>query len=130
MMKRIGVDKNMFQVNSPPDLKAAEVDLPDLPATVVRYFTTESEYKKRLPKTIEVWRGRFSENEVIFEAEVDTIPSLKLGKGSEPLALGVAQGETCRPATFWNAQRRINMGATHISLISYTITLTVGIPFL
>lgn len=74
MMKRIGVDKNMFQASSPADMKAAGVDLPDLPPTVVRYFTTQSEYKKRLPKTIEAWRERFSDKEVIFETEIDTIP--------------------------------------------------------
>ena len=74
-MKRIGVHKNMFQAGSPVDIKAAGADLPDLPPTVVRYFTTESEYKKRLPKTIEAWRERFSDKEVIFEAEIDAIPN-------------------------------------------------------
>ncbi|MCL5028414.1 MAG: toll/interleukin-1 receptor domain-containing protein [Bacteroidetes bacterium] len=32
----------------------------------LRYFTSESEYKKKFPKTIEAWRDRFKERKVIF----------------------------------------------------------------
>ncbi|HME00578.1 MAG TPA: hypothetical protein VKM93_25005 [Terriglobia bacterium] len=72
--KRFSVNRYIFEAGSAPDMKGAPADPPDLPPTVVRYFTTESEYKKRLPKTIEAWRARFSEREVIFENEIDTIP--------------------------------------------------------
>jgi hypothetical protein len=41
---------------------------------VVRYFTTECEYKNRLPATIENWRARFKNIEVIFHSCVDFIP--------------------------------------------------------
>jgi hypothetical protein len=57
------------------DVKAFGADVPAAPPTVVRYFTTEREFKKRLPKTIEAWRERFSDKEVIFANEFDTIPS-------------------------------------------------------
>jgi hypothetical protein len=42
---------------------------------VVRYFTTEREYQTTLPKTIEKWRDRFKDKNVIFDAEIDRIPS-------------------------------------------------------
>ena len=41
----------------------------------VRYFTTENEYRHKLPKTIENWRGRFKEKKVIFDSSVDRIPT-------------------------------------------------------
>lgn len=41
---------------------------------VVRYFTTEREYRQRLPKTIEHWRSRFQEKKVISDSDVDVIP--------------------------------------------------------
>jgi hypothetical protein len=41
---------------------------------VVRYFTTQSEWKTALPKTIEDWRSRFAEKEVVFHQIVDAIP--------------------------------------------------------
>jgi hypothetical protein len=40
----------------------------------VRYFTTERTFKDRIPKTIDKWRERFSEKEVIYLNEVDAIP--------------------------------------------------------
>jgi hypothetical protein len=39
----------------------------------VRYFTTEPAYKHHLPKTIEAWRSRFREKEVLFMDYVSTI---------------------------------------------------------
>jgi hypothetical protein len=41
---------------------------------VVRYFTTEREYRATLPKTIEKWRDRFKDKNVIFDTEIDRIP--------------------------------------------------------
>ena len=41
---------------------------------VVRYFTTESEWKARLPKTIESWRGGFKDKKVIFDHDVYLVP--------------------------------------------------------
>jgi hypothetical protein len=41
---------------------------------VVRYFTTEREYQATLPKTIEKWRERFKDKNVIFDTEIDRIP--------------------------------------------------------
>jgi hypothetical protein len=66
-------------LDSGPDLitvimKKIGADLPAAPPTVMRYFTTEREFKKRLPKTIEAWRERFRDKEVIFENEISTIP--------------------------------------------------------
>jgi hypothetical protein len=43
---------------------------------VVRYFTTEREFRERLPQTIEMWRGRFRGKSVVFANEVDAIPSV------------------------------------------------------
>ncbi|MFI5305475.1 MAG: TIR domain-containing protein [Nitrospiria bacterium] len=41
--------------------------------TVVRYFTTECDFKQRLPATIEKWRERFKEKEVVFQSSADII---------------------------------------------------------
>jgi hypothetical protein len=43
---------------------------------VVRYFTTEPEFKDHLPKTIEQWRQRFPTKEVVFGSEILVIPSI------------------------------------------------------
>jgi hypothetical protein len=43
---------------------------------VVRYFTTEREFRERLPQTIEMWRGRFRDKNVVFANEIDAIPSV------------------------------------------------------
>lgn len=43
---------------------------------VVRYFTTEREFRERLPQTIEMWRGRFRDKNVVFANEIDAIPSI------------------------------------------------------
>jgi hypothetical protein len=40
----------------------------------VRYFTTEHEYKTKLPVTIERWRERFSDRRVVFDSPVHRIP--------------------------------------------------------
>lgn len=37
---------------------------------VVRYFTTESEFTQRLPRTLEVWRERFPEKPVVFDSPI------------------------------------------------------------
>jgi hypothetical protein len=42
---------------------------------VVRYFTTECEYKAKLPNTIEKWRERFKDKSIIFDAQINRIPS-------------------------------------------------------
>jgi hypothetical protein len=76
MTKRIGAAKQMFQAGRAGSSDPAQGDFPGLPPTVVRYFTTQDEYKKHLPKTIEKWRERFSDKKVIFEHEIDTISSL------------------------------------------------------
>lgn len=41
---------------------------------IVRYFTTQSEWKDKLPKTIEAWRERFQDKEVAYHHVVDVIP--------------------------------------------------------
>jgi hypothetical protein len=41
---------------------------------IVRYFTTQREYKTKLPETIENWRQRFQEKEVVFDSGIDVIP--------------------------------------------------------
>ncbi|NDU85378.1 MAG: nucleotide-binding protein [Ferrovum sp.] len=41
---------------------------------IVRYFTTQHEWKVRLPKTIEKWREKFNEKEVVYESPVEVIP--------------------------------------------------------
>jgi hypothetical protein len=41
---------------------------------VVRYFTTEHEYKAKLPDTIEKWRERFKDKVIVFDAKIDRIP--------------------------------------------------------
>jgi hypothetical protein len=41
---------------------------------VVRYFTTENAFKKRMPQTIEKWRERFPEKEVVYEKNSAVIP--------------------------------------------------------
>jgi hypothetical protein len=43
-------------------------------ADVVRYFTTENEFKDRLPKTIQQWRQRFPDKKVLFENKIVTVP--------------------------------------------------------
>ena len=43
---------------------------------IVRYFTTEREFKNRLPKTIEQWRQRFPSKKVVLGSEIVAIPSL------------------------------------------------------
>jgi hypothetical protein len=42
---------------------------------VVRYFTTEREYQAALPITIEKWRERFKDKNIVFDAEIDRIPT-------------------------------------------------------
>ena len=42
---------------------------------VVRYFTTEGSYRERLPATIENWRKSFEDKPVIFDSEIDVMPS-------------------------------------------------------
>ncbi len=42
---------------------------------VVRYFTTEREYQATQPNTIEKWRERFKDKNIVFDAEIDRIPS-------------------------------------------------------
>lgn len=76
IMKRFGFDEKASQAGGSPDVKNGGASFPAIPPTVVRYFTTESGYKKCLPKTIEKWREGFSDKEVIFVDEVGTIPSL------------------------------------------------------
>ncbi len=44
----------------------------------VRYFTTQQEYRRRLPLTFERWRERFPKKEVVYISEVDSIPSFDL----------------------------------------------------
>ena len=41
---------------------------------VVRYFTTQHEWKVRLPKTIEKWRENFNGKEVVYDSPVEAIP--------------------------------------------------------
>lgn len=41
---------------------------------IVRYFTTQKDWKKRLPNTIENWRNNFLEKEVIYEHEIEIVP--------------------------------------------------------
>ena len=41
---------------------------------VVRYFTTEREYQATLPNTIEKWRERFKDKNIVFDAEIVHIP--------------------------------------------------------
>jgi hypothetical protein len=43
---------------------------------VVRYFTTERDFRERLPQTIESWRERFPDKNVVFANDVDIIPSV------------------------------------------------------
>lgn len=40
---------------------------------VVRYFTTQQEWKSRLPKTIEKWREKFNDKEVVYDSPVKLI---------------------------------------------------------
>lgn len=40
---------------------------------VVRYFTTQHEWKTRLPKTIEKWRENFDDKEVVYDSPVELI---------------------------------------------------------
>jgi hypothetical protein len=42
---------------------------------VVRYFTTEREYQATVPNTIEKWRERFKDKNIVFDSEIDRIPS-------------------------------------------------------
>ncbi len=42
----------------------------------VRYFTTEREFRERLPQTIERWRDRFRSKNVVFANDVDVIPGV------------------------------------------------------
>jgi hypothetical protein len=42
---------------------------------MVRYFTTQTKWKERLPNTIEEWRGRFSEHGVVPHHYTDRIPT-------------------------------------------------------
>jgi len=39
----------------------------------VRYFTTEQKYRDKLPVTLEHWRERFKEKEVVFVTDVDRV---------------------------------------------------------
>jgi len=43
---------------------------------VVRYFTTEQEFRERLPITIEKWRQPFADKKVEFASDVAVIPSV------------------------------------------------------
>jgi len=47
----------------------------------VRYFTTEPAYKRQLPKTIEQWRSKFKDKEVVYMDSVSTIPNEYGGLG-------------------------------------------------
>lgn len=40
---------------------------------VVRYFTTQTKWKDKLPKTIEQWREKFQEKEIVFHQCVDVV---------------------------------------------------------
>jgi len=42
----------------------------------VRYFTTEREFRERLPQTVDKWRDRFRHKNVVFANEIDLIPSI------------------------------------------------------
>lgn len=42
--------------------------------TVVRYFTTEAHHSQELPKTIEQWRSRFPEKQVVYSPRLDRTP--------------------------------------------------------
>lgn len=42
---------------------------------VVRYFTTQKEWQKCLPKTIESWRENFRDKSVLFEHDIEVVPS-------------------------------------------------------
>lgn len=42
---------------------------------VVRYFTTERQYRETLPRTIEEWRQRFKDKPVTFDSPADRITS-------------------------------------------------------
>ena len=47
-----------------------------LDGDVVRYFTTESHFSRKLPVTVEEWRSRFKDKQVIFDSAVTVIPAL------------------------------------------------------
>jgi len=42
---------------------------------VVRYFTTELDFKNKLPSTIERWRAPLNAKKVVYMTEIETIPS-------------------------------------------------------
>jgi hypothetical protein len=54
---------------------AGELWVAYIDGDVVRYFTTQAEYRSKLPQTIEQWRTGFAEKKVIMDPEVRTIPS-------------------------------------------------------
>jgi hypothetical protein len=58
--------------------KGGELWVAYIDEDLVRYFTTECEYKNRLPKTLEQWRERFREKEVVFHSCVDFVPKRDL----------------------------------------------------
>jgi hypothetical protein len=43
---------------------------------VVRYFTTEREYQASLPKTIEKWRERFKDKNIVYDTKIDRVPPM------------------------------------------------------
>ncbi|MCG9964901.1 MULTISPECIES: hypothetical protein [Shewanella] len=47
----------------------------DSEAEAVRYFTTQKEWQKCLPKTIESWRESFNDKRVLFEHDIEVVPS-------------------------------------------------------
>lgn len=41
---------------------------------VVRYFTTQKDWKNRLPKTIENWRKNFLDKNIVYEHDIEIVP--------------------------------------------------------
>jgi hypothetical protein len=54
--------------------KSGELWVAFIDNRVVRYFTTECDFTQRLPVTIEKWRERFRDKEVVFHSSKDMIP--------------------------------------------------------
>ena len=54
--------------------KSGELWVAFIDDKVVRYFTTECDFKHRLPVTIDKWRERFMDKEVVFHSSLDMIP--------------------------------------------------------
>ena len=66
-------------------------------ADKVVYFTTQREYRNQLPMTIENWRERFRDKEVVFVSDIQRIPKDELGQ----LYLNYTLRAACRP--WWTA---------------------------